>query len=86
MSIKLENGYHTIRAAKLGSPALTVWVQDGEITVVNVHTRQSLDLETVLYTPQNVKTRKSTSKQTTHHAFDRVSKNNVVTLTQEEVA
>jgi len=83
MSIKLENGYHVIRAEESGSPALSVWVHDGEIKVVNVHTRESVDLETVLYTPQNVKTRKSTAKQTTNHDFGKVSKSNVVTLTQE---
>ena len=83
MSIELEDGYHMLRTTELGSPSLTVWVENGEIKVVNVHTRESVDLETVLYTPQNVKTRKSTAKQTTNHDFGKVSKSNVVTLTQE---
>jgi len=86
MSIELEDGYHYIKSEDLYSPSMTVWVKDGRIKSINVHTHGSIDLETMLITPQNIKTKKATRKHTIKHDIGDVSKINSVRLTHEEVA
>lgn len=86
MSIELENGYHHIKGEELHSPSLTIWVKDGKIKSVNVHSKGCVDLETLLITPQNIKTKTSTKKHTVRHEWGDVSKIKSVRLTHEEVA
>ena len=87
MTHRLQDGYHYVRgmANGLDDTTLTIWVQDGLIEAVNIHTKGNQDLRADIYTPQNVKTRKNTTKQTTNHSDGTTSKNNVVQLTFEEV-
>ena len=86
MSIKLGNGYHYITTPGIGNVSLSLYVTDGKIETVNIHQKDNNDLETVLFTPQNVKTKKNTHKQTTKHDGRTISKDNVVILTHEKVA
>ena len=83
MSIELEDGYHYIKSEDLYSPSMTVWVKDGRIKSINVHTQGSLDLETMLITPQNIKTKKATKKHTIQHYKGPVSRIKSVRLTHE---
>lgn len=85
-AIRLNDGYNYIIGMNnsLNDPTLSIMVMDGKIQSVSIHTRDD-ELLTHIYTPENVKTWKNTSKQTTNHSDGTTSKNNVVQLTFEEV-
>ena len=72
MSEKLNDGMHHIygeaRSDDETSPSLFVWVKNGRIESVSIHTNGHNSLMTQITTPENVKTKKNTRKHTVQYS------------------
>ena len=93
MSQKLNDGMHHIVGEAYGddetSPTLFVWVKNGRIESVSIHTNGHHALNTQITTPQNVNTKKTTRQHTVQYREEiggHVDTLKVVELTYEEVA
>ena len=91
MSEQLNDGMHYIKGEGHDetSPSLFVWVKNGRIESVSIHTNGHNSLNTSITTPQNVKTQKNTRKHTVQYSQEvggHVDTLKVVELTYEEVA